>query len=436
MRDRDIETRLEQAAVDDALEGQPDKVSQQLTGAENEAVTYARRKGKEKIRQIEDHLRQTRNTVDSAQEYCGTAPKRRQTILDRVPPTRQDLKRLKEERDLAIAAFNNFRQSNRLDRPAAGDDRVTQALWATAIVAVEGLINSYFYAPVSDLGLVGGFFTAFFVSGVNVGFAFIGGVLGLRYLAHVDATKQLGGVVAFLSCLAVCTLVVAFSALFRGHIDSLRTSSEGVEDIEAEAWSRAIESIVDFEIGAMFLSLDSFLLLFVGVFCAILGFWKGWEFDDPYPGYGGRYRKRAQMIDQYENARIENENQQRTFDEQRTADLRGINLALDTKISTMRTCADGAKKALSDAKQLGKQTRDRAHHLLQVYRTKNTAVRAGDPPSYFSRFPAAEEFADLDNEVNRLQLDLLELEKRVEKQITVCSSERSGLQDALRAVGR
>lgn len=436
MRDRDIETELKEAAVADALNGQPVTNSQQLTGAENKALAFARKEGQERIRQIEAHLQQTRNAVDSAKDDCSAARRERQTILDRVPPTPQDLNRLKEERDLAIAAFNNFRQSNHLDRPAAGDDRVTQALWATAIVAVEGLINSYFYAPVSDLGLVGGFFTAFFVSFVNVGFAFIGGVLGLRYLSHVDTTKQLGGVVAFLLCLAVCALVVAFSALFRGHIDSLRTSNEGIEDIEVEAWNRAVQSILEFDMAAMFLSLDSFLLLFVGVFCAILGFWKGWEFDDPYPGYGGRYRKRAQMINEYEDARIENDSQQRKFQKQRNADLQNISMTLETKISTMRACADGANKSLKDANKLGNQTRDRAHHLLQVYRKENAAVRAAEPPTYFDSFPAAEDFEDLDDEVNQQQSDLLMLGKRVNENIAACSAERSKLGNAQRAIGR
>ena len=324
MRDQDIEAELKEAAVADALIGQPAADCQQLTGAENRAVAFAREEGRKIVNQITGHLERTRDAVDSAHTYCNTAARDRQQILDRVPPTPQDLDQFKKERDLAIAALNNFRQSNRLDRSAAGDDRVTQALWATAIVAVEGLINSYFYAPVSDFGLVGGFATAFFVSFVNVGFAFIGGVFGLRYLSHVDTTKQLGGVVAFLLCLAVCALVVAFSALFRGHIDSLRTSNEGIEDIEVEAWNRVVESILEFDMAAMFLSLDSFLLLFVGVFCAILGFWKGREFDDPYPGYGDRYRKRAQMIDEYENARIENDNQQRMFHERKNADLQSI----------------------------------------------------------------------------------------------------------------
>lgn len=102
----------------------------------------------------------------------------------------------------------------------------------------------------------------------------------------------------------------------------------------------------------------------------------------------------------------------------------------------MRACADGANKALNDAKQLGKQTRDRAHHLLQVYRKENAAVRAAEPPSYFDSFPAAEDFADLDDEVNRHQRDLLILAKRVGKNIAACSAERSKLGNAMRAIGR
>lgn len=210
----------------------------------------------------------------------------------------------------ASVHLRSFKDENQLRRDILNDDRKIQLMWVFVIVVVEGLLNSWFFQDAFTSGLAGGFLMAFLVSGVNVSFAFIAGVLGLRYLLnHINAVKQLGGAFVFVACIMICSFIVSMTALFRGSMDNIRATDDTLfgDDLLNPAWENAKSLLLNFELFSMFATFGSFIVFFVGFICAILGIWKGYEYDDPYPGYGPLHRTVLEAEVEADEAREEYE---------------------------------------------------------------------------------------------------------------------------------
>lgn len=132
--------------------------------------------------------------------------------------------------------------------------------------------------------------------------------------------------------------------------------------------------------------LTSFVLFGIGLILSGIAFWKGYTIDDRFPGYGrlDRKRKAARIVE------IDRQNILRQKIKDYLVGCRGhINAALNEpgqliQRATSQTAElSGAKATLKN--QAGAIQRD--HKLvLDSYRQGNTAIRATDPPLYFSRF--------------------------------------------------
>ena len=207
--------KLEDRAQQDAVAGLPETTATSLTAAETNAVAAAEQAAKEEVRIAAQAQGEAEAALNHAKSELEQVRGAREAIEDEVPPLAPNLDRLAQARDGATAAYAAFKSQHGLTRDATGDDRSAQASWAVVVVVLESVFNAYFYWPISSLGAAGGLFTAFFVSVANVGVAFVGGAVGLRFLAHAEPAKKLGGIVAFLLTVSLCALVVALSALFR-----------------------------------------------------------------------------------------------------------------------------------------------------------------------------------------------------------------------------
>lgn len=180
------------------------------------------------------------------------------------------------ERELRAFRYHN----NLLDRTPTYPESVLFhfALVIVAIV-VEGVANSYFFGQASDLGLLGGFFTAFLVSVANVAISMLAGVLFLRLLNHVNKIWKVVGAVGFvviLVFLGVLHLTIA-------HYRELLTRNPDADILAA------LQPM--FENPFALRDMESLLLVAIGVVISAFGIYKGYTIDDRYPGYGPVYRK-------------------------------------------------------------------------------------------------------------------------------------------------
>lgn len=429
--------RLDEAAAAAANVENPATNAVSLSGDENMIVAEARNFGEKYAARLDEHRRQTEKATEKCENAARESRRRRERTVPGIAPSETDPKITGAALNNAIAAYNQFKQNNGLRRDAGDDDRLAQFMWVAAVVVVESALNSHFFAPASGRGLSGGFATAFFISIVNVGFAFLGGVLGLRYAKnHCNAAANLGGLLWFLLCLSVCAAMISLATFYRGHIEVLRGDDLDSAKIAAQASGAAVKSLFAFDAKNLFASVDSVILFFAGMLCAIAGVWKGYEYDDPYPGFGTMWRQKEDA-DARHNAAVRANNAAREVWLQNAGgdirqaenNLRAAVDELNTKLGGMRGQSAKLANAPQDAANL-------AGALLQQYRIRNAEIRATDAPSYFSAFPTADDFSELAARCADARRESENAGKKADAILAQCRGEFGEIRKALGADAR
>lgn len=250
------------------------------------------KKGREELAKLEEITRECEQTLPE----CKKIMRSLNAWPDTNKPTLDEAKRKADKAGAKLhraeVNLKVFQEKNDLQRNVENDDRVEQVMVALVVIVGEGLLNSWFFKDAFPTGLAGGFLTAFIVSLMNVGMAFIGGVYGLRFLLNHNSTlKQIGGGFLFLLCIMICFFIISMTSLFRGNMDLLLAEKVLISDeLNLQAWKNSLYQFLELDLFSLFATLGSFQVFFVGLFCAILGLWKGYEFDDPYPHYGPLWR--------------------------------------------------------------------------------------------------------------------------------------------------
>lgn len=420
---------LKGRAQSDGMGDSPPTDATTLTPAENAAIAAADAEAQKEIQAVEAGGAQTRHAIKDCHAALHEVANARKDIEGDRPPAAVDLDHLAQQRDGDRVAYNKFKADHKRMGNVADDDRAQQVTWAVVVVVCESLFNAYFYTPLSDLGFVGGSFIAFFVSFVNVLLAFLGGVWGLRFLGHVEPAKKLAGLVAFIVCALGCLAVVALSALFRGHVDAMATEDLSTEQLADQAWQASIDSLLQMDVLSLLGSLNSFLLLFVGLICMALGFWKGWEYDDPYPGFGRAYRKMEKSQEAYNEAKEQEDERQHEWEQDHKRRLTEEGDRLDRAKAKMEGAYIGLKASIPKAPRLASDAEKLAEGLLSIYRQENAKTRASRPPDYFEDYSIP--FEHLDGDLRDATRDLADIEEERQRLIDRCEAEQEHIQAAI-----
>jgi len=200
------------------------------------------------------------------------------------------------DREDARRWLQDFRLGNgRLTRPAVYPESLTLH-YGIALVAIvgESLANSFFFAQGSELGLLGGWITAFFTSVANVVFSMLfAGFLCLRQTNHDKQFRKILGWMGFL----VCLIILLFLQLAIAHYRELAMKSTDAEFISA------LPALWQHPFGLE--DMQSFVLILIGISISVLAIWKGYTLDDEYPGYGNVYRKWKKHDDEVNNIKLD-----------------------------------------------------------------------------------------------------------------------------------
>ena len=425
------ELNLDAAAKRDALAGIPVSDSADIAGAESAVMQKARQKGDKDVNLLHEHCRQTREVIQECKRQMNAS-------IDEsgvAKPLRDALDGAKKDAAEASAVYNKFKVENGLERNASGDDRVAQILWAMLAVLLEGVLNSYFFASASERGLFGGFAAAFFIGIVNVSFAFVGGVWGLRYAKnHIAPFFKLCGLACFVFCCLVSAAMVSLATLYRGGIDKFKGDLElNATAIADHASEWALQNFFALDWGSLFSSIDSFILFFIGMLCAMFGVWKGYEFDDPYPGFGTMWRQKeaARIRSEEENEKHENKMEKwrrGSGDQIRRAmgALKDSEQNLRLQLGGMKTQCGVVENAPDDAASLAK-------NLLDRYRAMNKQIRAATspPPPHFNESPSRSHFPNLVEQCNVALHEAKELGAESESVLKECEAKQVKLQRML-----
>lgn len=287
---------------------------------------------------------------------------------------RSEITRLLRDARGAKEEVDAFRIAHGLQRAARdpGSRFLALSLLALAI-AVESALNGIFFAEGSEFGLIGGIGLALGISVVNVVvFGFALGFGPARWQHHRAIALRL---VAWASLAAGLVLVFSSNVFIAHYRDAFERFGEGVS--LATVWQNLLASPFGLE------RLQSWLLYFLGLFFAGLGFWKGYGFDDPYPGYGRIARRFHEAEQHYLETR-----HQRLEEASRLRD--DARKALDEAIERLRGAALqreqilGARtRIVQEFKAHERHLEDAANRLLAAYREANRRARTTPPPRYF-----------------------------------------------------
>ncbi len=382
-------------ANSDAVNDEPRTDSTVLGSAESEIVKKTKTEGLAILESAEQGCTEIERKKDEAAESKIKIQDDLKKLVSREAPRPLELTQAEEKLSQAQAHLRMFMKEHGLRRHA----RIPESrFWifsvVLAVVVAEGAINSYFFAAASDFGLLGGFLQAFFVSGVNVAFAFIGGYLMLRQLVHKNPGRNLAGLIGLFAVLMMIVLINLMAAQYRGFLE---------QNIENPG-NAVIERLLSLDFSGALNSINSVLLVLVGLLCAFFSGWKGYSSDDPYPGYGDMQRDVNSAMDIVREVKDESEDILYEWGEDQRNELKEIRKRLDDmRLSLIELHDSCPMLARFLTFSSGEELCEIAHQLLSFYREENRRIRATPAPDYFSRYPSVQ---DLDLGARRNEEDI------------------------------
>lgn len=277
--------------------------------------------------------------------------------------------------EAAAQEFAEFRARHDIRREPRhpGNRGMTVALLALCLV-IESALNGVFFAQGSDFGLLGGIALALGLSLVNIVIGFVNGWAFLRAAHHRNWLIKAFGLLCFLA-LAAGVLV------FNGYVAHFRDAYARLGDATNPTTIAHTLLTAPFVLA----SIQSWLLFAVGVLFSGFATFKGFGFDDPYPGFGAAGRRLDRARDNYANERAD------LLD--RAAEIRDDIIGkLTTGAEALRGAATQRQQVLATRQRMRAEYEahethlaEAAQNLLTTYRDANTAARGTPAPAFFQR---------------------------------------------------
>lgn len=270
--------------------------------------------------------------------------------------------------------FRQFRVVNELTyEPDYDDSMINLVGMGALIVTLESAANAYFFGEASDRGFAGGFFTAGMISLANVGVGFLTGLFLIRQFNHIQRWR-------LIFTLPLLTLIIPGAVAFNLIVGHYREALlKDPDAIILEIIPGAMAHLFDIR------SLQSIILVLVGLVIFILSAQKGYKVCDPYPGYMSKHRKMKLAEDRLEEER---KRADEDVDDELGSEI-GAFAGIGPTLKTVRSALDSASfeiaGALTALNASIEQTEQVGNTTMKLYRSANLEVRSTrvPPPRYF-----------------------------------------------------
>ncbi len=283
---------------------------------------------------------------------------------------------LREHFLAARQELDEFKTRHRISRPSrAPSNRWTSFGLLFVLLAMESGLNGIFFAKGSDYGLIGGIGTAIGISLVNVTFAFALGLWPARWIKHNNLILKIFGFITLVAGIALLTALHGFAA----HLREATAISANEDEAARAAWQTFLHSPLSIH------DLNSVYLFALGTLFAFLAVFKGYTFDDPFPGYGSVTRRFTQSRDAY------SDEHSLLFEDLGGAREEIVSNLSDgiQRIPTFPQAADNIreqrKTMLEQFRAYEAGIEAAVRLLLARYRQANIPARSTSPPSHFDK---------------------------------------------------
>jgi hypothetical protein len=280
--------------------------------------------------------------------------------------------------------YRSFRATNNITQQAQyPESHVMHIAIILGLAMLETIINAFFFE--NSQGLMGGFTVALGVAAVNMGGAMLLGY-GFRFKNLAAADMKVLGWLCLGFFLVFSIYCNALFAAFRSEYQLLVDPADPLQLRQAFTLS-AGEAKKIFLIDMQVADLTSFVLLGLGVLLSLLAFYKGYTFDDRFPGYGSK--DRIMVAAQRSELEKQDELRQKVkgFLQHRRSEVQS---AIHEPAQLIKRVSTGLSELQNAQVMLKAQSESIQRDfslVLGAYRDANTSIRANDPPSYFKHTP-------------------------------------------------
>lgn len=306
---------------------------------------------------------------------------------------RQEMQALAEKEVEAHVDLRYFKANNNLHRAAKYKASILLPLaQIAAVLVIESVFNGLLLQDISTQGAVGGVSMALGISAVNVGFGWIGGLVGWRLLGHRKLSAKAFGLIVTLVALTVGATWNIGVGHFREAVTELVASGAHGRDIMKSAGS-ALKHAQEHGVFG-FSGLYSWLLFLLGLGSHLFASFKSWD------GIADRYWDYASQDRSYERARREFAEAIGVIEHNVHAAVEEVIQAGVNKTKSSEATAAEIEGCLELALQREKEVRDseldwvrKGEALLRAYREENEKVRMPNTsPDYFAVFPTVDDY--------------------------------------------
>ena len=298
----------------------------------------------------------------------------------RVEDDRTELTRLETAVREGTTEYEKFRKNARLERLPDYSGRRNAFLIIVIFALIEIGLNASLLMEVNPFGLVGSIMQMGLIMAVNVlsGALVMGYALRCRNL--VSGFKRM---IAWMTMIVLVAFIGAFNLLVGHFRDSMQAAlgnivANPLAMLEGDALPRMLAEPLGLD------SFQSYLLVLLGLIFFGIVSWKGYQSDDPYPGYGRRDRQLNAIKNNYtfklEGARDGIESLYHDC-KSRLDDMR---YTIEIKQSTWEDLCDRGTRITAEYPINLRQYQDHLNYLLAAYRTENQQARTDPSPPFFT----------------------------------------------------
>lgn len=274
--------------------------------------------------------------------------------------------------------LEDFKSKNNLMRPARyPKSRFLFYSIAMLLIVFETSINGMFFAQGHELGLLGGGFTAFIPSFLNVILGYFLGNIGLRLLNHIKSIKKAFGLLVLIISLSLVFIINLAIAHYRTAM--LMTDVSGSEQAAETALQSFLSSPFELQ------NIESWLLFLMGWVFFLIATFDFWKMDDPYLNYGDVAREHDKKLSDYADLKDESLQELQDIRSSSVEDLDNASNLVNAKLNEANAIIDAEKRWKHLFKDHIDHLQNVGAELISYYRNCNRQNRKTKAPKRFDK---------------------------------------------------
>ena len=275
--------------------------------------------------------------------------------------------------------YEFFRDKAGLERLPYEGRRGIVVLLIIVFGCIETVLNAFLLMDVNPFGLLGAFMQMGLITAVNILIGALAVGFALRCCNLVHSTHRAA---AWLVIIAVVPLIGAFNLLVGHFRDSMqaiaeRAAADPLTMLTNDTWQRMTSAPLGFD------SFQSSLLVILGMLFFGIASWKGYQWDDPYPGYGRRHRQLNTLKEEFLRALNKALDDVGQVYMARKARLEDMLHKLEIKDDKWKDLHELGERLVREYTLHVRQYQDDLAYLIAVYRNENQSARTEPPPRFF-----------------------------------------------------